>query len=63
MDLDPREYLARMLPLITTYGLRLIGVLIATWQATVRAIAYELPKAKIAMPTPAMNVTVSGKLG
>jgi small conductance mechanosensitive channel len=30
------------------------------WQATVRAIGYELAKAKIAMPTPAMNVSVSG---
>lgn len=29
------------------------------WQASVRAAAYELAKAKIAMPTPAMNVTVS----
>jgi small conductance mechanosensitive channel len=29
------------------------------WQATVRAIAYELPKTKIAMPTPAMNVSIS----
>lgn len=29
------------------------------WEATVRAVAYELAKAKIAMPTPAMNVTVS----
>ena len=33
------------------------------WQATVRAIAYELPKAKIAMPTPAMKVLVSGETG
>lgn len=33
------------------------------WQATVRAIAYELPKAKIAMPTPAMNVSLSGPPG
>jgi small conductance mechanosensitive channel len=33
------------------------------WQATVRAVAYELAKAKIAMPTPGMNVTVSGSLG
>lgn len=32
------------------------------WQATVRAVAYELAKAKIAMPTPAMNVTVAGSL-
>jgi small conductance mechanosensitive channel len=32
------------------------------WQATVRAIGYELRKAKIAMPTPAMNVSVSGAL-
>jgi len=30
------------------------------WQATVRAIAYELPKAKIELPTPAMNVSFSG---
>ena len=33
------------------------------WEATVRAVAYELAKAKIAMPTPAMNVAVSGALG
>jgi small conductance mechanosensitive channel len=33
------------------------------WQATVRAIAYELPKAKIAMPTPAMKVSLSGEPG
>lgn len=33
------------------------------WQATVRAIAYELPKAKIAMPTPAMKVSLSGETG
>jgi small conductance mechanosensitive channel len=32
------------------------------WQATVRAIAYELAKAQISMPTPAMNVMVSGAL-
>lgn len=32
------------------------------WQATVRAVGYELARAKIAMPTPAMNVTVSGAL-
>jgi small conductance mechanosensitive channel len=30
------------------------------WQATVRAVGYELARAKIAMPTPAMNVTVAG---
>ena len=29
------------------------------WQATVRAIGYELGSAKIALPTPAMNVNVS----
>ena len=32
------------------------------WEATVRTIAYELTKAKIAMPTPGMNVTVSGSV-
>jgi small conductance mechanosensitive channel len=32
------------------------------WQATVRAVGYELGKAKIAMPTPAMNVSVSGAI-
>jgi small conductance mechanosensitive channel len=32
------------------------------WQATVRAVAYELGKTKIAMPTPAMNVSLSGQL-
>ena len=32
------------------------------WEATVRTIAYELAKAKIAMPTPGMNVTVSGSV-
>ncbi len=32
------------------------------WQATVRAVAYGLAGAKIAMPTPAMNVAVSGSL-
>jgi small conductance mechanosensitive channel len=32
------------------------------WQATVRAIGYELAAAKIAMPTPALNVAVSGGL-
>jgi small conductance mechanosensitive channel len=32
------------------------------WQATVRSVAYELGKAKIAAPTPAMNVAVSGSL-
>jgi len=30
------------------------------WQATVRAVAYELPKTKIEMPTPAVNVSVKG---
>jgi len=30
------------------------------WQATVRAIGYELAKSKIAMPTPGMNVNLSG---
>jgi hypothetical protein len=30
------------------------------WQATVRAVGYELARARIAMPTPAMNVAVSG---
>lgn len=34
----------------------------AVWQATVRAIGYELAKAKIAQPTPAMNVALSGAL-
>jgi small conductance mechanosensitive channel len=29
------------------------------WQATVRAIGYELASAKIALPTPALNVNVS----
>jgi small conductance mechanosensitive channel len=29
------------------------------WQATVRAIGYELAAAKIALPTPALNVNVS----
>jgi small conductance mechanosensitive channel len=29
------------------------------WQATVRAVGYELAAAKIAMPTPALNVNVS----
>ncbi len=33
------------------------------WQETVRSIAYALTKAEIAMPTPAMNVAVSGSLG
>lgn len=33
------------------------------WQATTRAVGYALAKAKIAMPTPAMNVAVSGALG
>jgi small conductance mechanosensitive channel len=32
------------------------------WQATVRAVGYELGEAKIAMPTPAMNVNVSGAI-
>ncbi len=32
------------------------------WQATVRAVGYELASAKIAMPTPAMNVSVSGAI-
>lgn len=32
------------------------------WQATLRAVGYELTRAKIAMPTPAMNVTVSGAI-
>jgi small conductance mechanosensitive channel len=32
------------------------------WQATVRAVGYELGKAKLAMPTPAMNVNVSGAI-
>ena len=32
------------------------------WQATVRSVGYELAKAKIASPTPAMNVAVSGSL-
>jgi small conductance mechanosensitive channel len=32
------------------------------WQATVRAIGYELGKAKISMPTPAMNVSLTGSL-
>lgn len=30
------------------------------WQATVRAVGYELAKQRIEFPTPAMNVTVSG---
>jgi len=30
------------------------------WQATIRAVGYELGVAKIAMPTPAMKVSVSG---
>jgi small conductance mechanosensitive channel len=33
------------------------------WEATVRMVGYDLAKAKIAMPTPGMNVTVSGSLG
>ncbi len=33
------------------------------WQATTRAVGYALAEAKIAMPTPAMNVAVSGALG
>jgi small conductance mechanosensitive channel len=32
------------------------------WQATVRSIGYELAKAKLAMPTPGMNVAISGSL-
>jgi small conductance mechanosensitive channel len=32
------------------------------WQATVRAIGYELASSKIAMPIPAMNVSLSGGL-
>ena len=32
------------------------------WQATVRAVGYGLASAKIAMPTPAMNVNVSGSV-
>lgn len=32
------------------------------WQATVRAVAYELARAKIAMPTPALNVAVTGAI-
>ena len=32
------------------------------WQATVRNIGYELAKAHISLPTPAMNVAVSGGL-
>jgi small conductance mechanosensitive channel len=32
------------------------------WEGTVRAVAYELARAKIAMPTPAMNVALSGAL-
>jgi small conductance mechanosensitive channel len=32
------------------------------WQATVRAIGYELSRAKIAMPTPGLNVSLSGAL-
>jgi small conductance mechanosensitive channel len=32
------------------------------WQATIRAVARELRAAGIAMPTPAMNVSVSGAL-
>jgi small conductance mechanosensitive channel len=32
------------------------------WQATVRSVGYELAKARIASPTPAMNVAVSGSL-
>lgn len=30
------------------------------WQGTVRAVGYELAKASIKMPTPAMNVSLSG---
>lgn len=33
------------------------------WQATVRSISYELARSQIAMPTPAMNVMLSGALG
>jgi small conductance mechanosensitive channel len=32
------------------------------WQSTVRSVAYELAKAQIAMPTPAMKIAVSGSL-
>jgi small conductance mechanosensitive channel len=32
------------------------------WQATVRSIGYELARARISMPTPALNVAVSGAL-
>jgi small conductance mechanosensitive channel len=32
------------------------------WQATIRAISYQLSAAKIALPTPAMNVAVAGRL-
>lgn len=32
------------------------------WQATVRAVAHELARAQIAMPTPGMNVAISGAL-
>lgn len=32
------------------------------WEGTVRSIAYELRKANIAMPTPGMNVAITGTL-
>jgi small conductance mechanosensitive channel len=38
------------------------GIYWDVWQATVRAVGMELQKAGISMPTPSMNVTVTGAL-